>query len=49
MSQFGAKDYYEKQIAQEEELLSHFRKINESRKEFVEELNKSNSVQYGDE
>ncbi|OXL85832.1 hypothetical protein BCV73_24200 [Paenibacillus sp. SSG-1] len=48
MARFGAEDYYEKQIAQEEELLSQVRKINDSRKAFLEELKKSYSEQNRD-
>lgn len=46
MEKFGARDYYEKQISSEEELLFQVRTSLERSKSFLEELKKSYNKQY---
>jgi tryptophan 2,3-dioxygenase len=47
MSKFGAKEYYEKQILEEEELLTKIQDIRKKRESFLEELKISYNMQYG--
>ncbi|GAA4867039.1 hypothetical protein GCM10023310_53410 [Paenibacillus vulneris] len=48
MAKFGAKEYYEKQILEEEELLINVQDIRKKRESFLEELKKSYNKQYGE-
>jgi len=47
MARLCAKDYYEKQISEEEKLLSQLRRIRENGEKFLGEVKKSYSEQYG--
>ncbi len=48
MAKFGAKEYYEKQILEEEELLVTVQDIRKKRESFLAELKKSYNEQYGE-